>query len=158
MPYEVRRLYLCFTLGVILRTRSSRLGAWELGPHALTFAKLTTSAPRHLFPRSLRIGLLKIMDSSPLSEVEHIAYEEDDGQFDVTIEDDDLQEIVRSKKLHLAVNPKYGQGWTREHGFREFVQNWQVISHRLKVNTNMQQERQHHEEELHVARRISRQS
>ncbi|KAH6287723.1 hypothetical protein HBI39_221050 [Parastagonospora nodorum] len=64
------------------------------------------------------------MDSSSLSEGERIAYEEDDGRFDVTIEDDDLQEIVHSKKLHLAVNPKYGQGWTREHGFREFVQNW----------------------------------
>jgi hypothetical protein len=81
------------------------------------------------------------MDSSSLSEGERIAYEEDDGRFDVTIEDDDLQEIVRSKKLHLAVNPKYGQGWTREHGFREFVQNWWVISRRLKVNTDIQQER-----------------
>lgn len=64
------------------------------------------------------------MTSALQLEEELDSWSEDDGLFDETLDDDDLSGIVRSKKIHLAVNTKYAQNWTREHGFREFVQNW----------------------------------
>lgn len=63
--------------------------------------------------------------SQPYDEQD--SWSEDDGIFDETREDDDLSGIAHSKKIHLNVNPKYGPGWTREHGFRELVQNWYVV-------------------------------
>jgi hypothetical protein len=66
----------------------------------------------------------KNMSNTSSSDDLDEGYSEDDGISHEIHETNDLDGIINRKKINLGIYPSYGCLWTREHGFREFFQNW----------------------------------